>query len=209
MTKLPSSLPNHNNIDNAAQPRPQDGTQLLLKVTADRRCHGAPLAIMAVLVLGHYNWKTGQCDPSIPRLSEETGYSESAVIRALQLLESLTYLQITQHGGGGALKSRRRNSYSPNFGCHSGTQRQDDGSVDATYCGRMTTRAAGRCRRASWHHRGREMNAVPQRARLAADNRPHGGALSVATPKRRRIVQPPTDKMTRNASPNWQRLQML
>lgn len=65
---------------------------------------------VAAALLDHVNRKTGQCDPSIKRLSGLLGISERTVFRSLQRIEADRLFKRVRHGG-----HLNRNSYEPNW----------------------------------------------------------------------------------------------
>lgn len=65
---------------------------------------------VAGAILGHYNMKTGQCDPSIDRLAGMLGLNRATVMRATALLNDRKLIIRTRHGG-----SYHRTAYEPNF----------------------------------------------------------------------------------------------
>lgn len=65
---------------------------------------------VAAALLDHFNRKTGQCDPSIKRLSGLLGISERTVFRSLQRIEADRLFKRARHGG-----HINRNSYEPNW----------------------------------------------------------------------------------------------
>lgn len=52
-------------------------------------------------LIDHFNWTTGQCNPSISRLEEGTGCSRRTVYKALRRLEEAGYIRRFRHGGQG------------------------------------------------------------------------------------------------------------
>ena len=63
-------------------------------------------------ILYHYNWKTGQCDPSLDRLAGMTGLDRKTVTNAIRELtcSAVKLFVRVRHGGKG-----RRTAYFPNF----------------------------------------------------------------------------------------------
>lgn len=66
--------------------------------------------IVGAIVLDHYNKRTGQCDPSIDRLTRLSGLNKSSVIRAIKELQKHGLIRKISHGGG-----HERNKYMPCF----------------------------------------------------------------------------------------------
>lgn len=67
---------------------------------------------VGAIILDHYNKKTGQCDPSINRLTNLSGLNKSSVIRAIKELGKMGLITRISHGGG-----HERNRYLPSFDC--------------------------------------------------------------------------------------------
>lgn len=65
---------------------------------------------VAVILLDHFNRKTGQCDPGITRISALAIIAERSVIRSLDRLVHHKLFRRDRHGGNG-----NRNSYQPNW----------------------------------------------------------------------------------------------
>jgi hypothetical protein len=66
--------------------------------------------IVGVTLIEHFNRRTGQCDPSLERLSELTGFCTRTVIRSNHALEKFGLFIKRKHGG-----YSNRNSYEPNW----------------------------------------------------------------------------------------------
>lgn len=56
-------------------------------------------AVFAVL-LDHFNWKTGRCDPGMARIAKLAGRSVEGVRKAVRTLVAENLLVVTTHGGG-------------------------------------------------------------------------------------------------------------
>ncbi|WP_040616626.1 helix-turn-helix domain-containing protein [Roseibium sp. TrichSKD4] len=69
---------------------------------ASRRVAGA--------IIDHFNKKTGQCDPSVGRLTKLLRISRAAVLRATKELDELGLIQKLSHGG-----KSHRTAYLPNW----------------------------------------------------------------------------------------------
>ncbi|WP_150523137.1 helix-turn-helix domain-containing protein [Roseibium sediminis] len=69
---------------------------------ASRRVAGA--------IIDHFNKKTGQCDPSVGRLTKLLRISRAAVLRATKELDELGLIQKQSHGG-----KSHRTAYLPNW----------------------------------------------------------------------------------------------
>ena len=65
---------------------------------------------VAAALLDHFNRRTGQCDPSIKRVSGLLGISERTVFRSLKRIEADRLFKRVRHGG-----HLNRNSYEPNW----------------------------------------------------------------------------------------------
>lgn len=65
---------------------------------------------VAFKIIGHFNLKTGQCDPGLERLASLLGLPEKTVRRATKALDECGLIQKSSHGG----KSHRA-SYRPNW----------------------------------------------------------------------------------------------
>src|SRR3954447_15998184 len=61
-------------------------------------------------ILDSFNRETGQCDPSLNRISHLLGVSRRTVIRAVEQLVAMKFLLKSRHGG-----LSHRNSYQPNW----------------------------------------------------------------------------------------------
>ena len=65
---------------------------------------------VAAAVLDSFNYKTGQCDPSLGRIAHLLNISRRTVIRALNRIERMRFVERNWHGG-----KFHRNSYNPNW----------------------------------------------------------------------------------------------
>lgn len=65
---------------------------------------------VAFKIIGHFNLKTGQCDPGLERLASLLGLPEKTVRRATKALDECGLIEKSSHGG----KSHRA-SYRPNW----------------------------------------------------------------------------------------------
>jgi len=65
---------------------------------------------VGLVLLEHFNRKSGRCDPSIERIARLLGCSERTVIRSIKRLERLGLFRRVRHGG-----YSHRNSYEPNW----------------------------------------------------------------------------------------------
>jgi len=65
---------------------------------------------VGILLIEHYNRKTGRCDPGIERLSALLGRSTRTIIRSTNRLEAAGLFKKVRHGG-----YSHRNSYTPNW----------------------------------------------------------------------------------------------
>jgi hypothetical protein len=54
---------------------------------------------VGVLLLEHYNRRTGRCDPSMQRMGSLLGLSVRTIIRSTQRLEKAGLFRKTRHGG--------------------------------------------------------------------------------------------------------------
>jgi hypothetical protein len=63
---------------------------------------------IAAAILEHFNRKTGQCDPSLGRITRLIGVSRRTVIRSLSALVRAGIFYVVRHGG-----RSQRNSYGP------------------------------------------------------------------------------------------------
>jgi len=69
--------------------------------------------LVLILLVNHRNNKTGQCNPSVQRLMDQTGYSKRTVLFELQALKELGILE-WQHGWGNA-HAKQSNRYTVNL----------------------------------------------------------------------------------------------
>ena len=65
---------------------------------------------VAGAIIGHFNHKTGQCDPSVDRLAKMLDVDRATVIRATSELDAAGLIAKESHGG-----KSHRSSYSPNW----------------------------------------------------------------------------------------------
>jgi Fic family protein len=65
---------------------------------------------VAAIILGHFNTRTGQCDPGTERLMSKAGVSKKTVVNATNKLHELGLVVKVRHGGNGF-----RSRYQPNW----------------------------------------------------------------------------------------------
>lgn len=85
-------------------------TTIAFKTTALADFLSATDKAVAAAILDHFNRKTGQCDPSLDRISKLLGVHERTVIRSTKRLVKFGLFDKRRHGG-----KSHRNSYAPNW----------------------------------------------------------------------------------------------
>ena len=84
-----------------------------------------------IMLVNHRNGKTGQCNPSVQRLMDQTGYSKRTILFELQALKELSILE-WQHGWGNA-HAKQSNRYTVNL--KEIQNRREESAVDESALG--------------------------------------------------------------------------
>jgi hypothetical protein len=87
--------------------------------------------LVLILLVNHRNNKTGQCNPSVQRLMDQTGYSKRTILFELQALKELGILE-WQHGWGNA-HAKQSNRYTVNL--KEIQRRHEESAVDESAVG--------------------------------------------------------------------------
>ena len=87
--------------------------------------------LVLILLVNHRNNKTGQCNPSVQRLMDQTGYSKRTILFELQALKELGILE-WQHGWGNA-HAKQSNRYTVNL--REIQNRHEESAVDESAVG--------------------------------------------------------------------------
>lgn len=83
---------------------------------------------IAAIIIGHFNVRTGQCDPGTERLMSKSGASRRSVVNATNELHRLGLVVKVRHGGNGF-----RSRYQPKWEAFNALIRQFEGDETETY----------------------------------------------------------------------------